>query len=115
MKANFLFIFLMIVSASQFCCESATYNEVAGQVTNPTYSQTIKPIMDNNCVQCHSKEADLFPILDTYEAVKIATQTGDVICRIDDQSCGRVMPQAGKMADVKINNIKKWAKDGFPN
>jgi hypothetical protein len=104
-------IFFMI----GFACDSATYEEIAGEVSNPTYAVSVKPIIATNCLSCHSETAGQFPTLETYLQLREATETGSVICRIDDQSCGAVMPQSGRMPQVNISTIKKWAANGFPN
>lgn len=115
MRALLFFCVLAIVVAMEFSCESATYEEIAGENANPTYTASVKPIMANNCLSCHSVAAGQSPSLETYAQVREATETGDVICRIDDQSCGKVMPQSGRMPQININTIKKWAANGFPN
>jgi hypothetical protein len=53
--------------------------------------------------------------METYSQVRAATENGDLICRIDDQSCGSVMPQSGRMPQTNIDIIKKWADNGYPN
>jgi hypothetical protein len=53
--------------------------------------------------------------METYAQVRDAAENGNMICRIDDQSCGAVMPQSGRMPQTRINTIKKWAANGYPN
>lgn len=106
---------LLIFSVIGFSCDSATYEEIAGEKSNPTYVVSVKPIITTNCLSCHSAAAGQFPTLETYIQVREATETGNVICRIDDQSCGTVMPQSGRMPEVNISTIKKWAANGFSN
>jgi hypothetical protein len=115
MKAIKFFVCLIIVLAIGFSCESSTYDEIAGENSNPTYTSSVKPIMAANCLSCHSVAKGQYPSLETYAQVREATATGDVICRIDDQSCGAVMPRSGRMPQVNITTIKKWAASGFPN
>lgn len=115
MKALKILILIAIGSYIGFSCESATYEEISGEATNPTYTTNVKPIVDNNCLSCHSAAAGQFPTMETYTQVRDAAENGDMICRIDDQSCGAVMPQSGRMPQTRINTIKKWAADGYPN
>lgn len=109
--------FFLIISFvySIISCGSSTYEDIAAKPENITYSNAVKPIIDNNCISCHGDLGNQFPKLDTYTQVKDATETGDVLCRIDDQSCGSVMPQGGRMTQTNINIIKKWAENKFPN
>jgi hypothetical protein len=51
--------------------------------------------------------------METYAQVREAAENGNMICRIDDQSCGLVMPQSGRMPQTKINTIKNWVSNGF--
>ena len=95
-------------------CESNTIQEIQGVVTNPTYNTNIEPVMTAKCTGCHSAGAQ-FPALDSYADVKEAVQNGSVICRIDDQSCGSVMPQEGKMPQATIDMIKLWKDQGYLN
>jgi hypothetical protein len=53
--------------------------------------------------------------METYVQVKDAAENGNMVCRIDDQSCGTVMPKSGRMPQVKINIIKEWVANGCPN
>ncbi|TRX16109.1 hypothetical protein FNW25_13230 [Flavobacterium franklandianum] len=108
-------ILIFITCCIGFSCETSTYDEVSGEVANPTYTANVKSIINNNCLGCHSDAAGQYPTMETYVQVRNATENGKVICRIDDQSCGAVMPQSGRMPQVNINTIKKWVANGFPN
>lgn len=115
-------IVLMIVgSIFIVSCESNTYKElevlvpVPDSTTSITYTANVASIMANNCTSCHSV-GGTSPALTTYAQVKAATDTGNVICRIDQtQSCGNVMPTSGAMSAVNIATIKLWKTQGFKN
>lgn len=111
---KFLIVF-MIVCIIGFSCDSKTYEEISGEVANPTYTNNVKPIIENNCLACHSAVAAELPTMETYAQVRDAAENGNMICRIDDQSCGGVMPQTGRMPQNRINTIKKWVANGYPN
>ena len=115
MKAIKIIFLILITCYFAFSCDASTYDAISGEVGNPTYSANVKNIIDNNCLSCHSAAGDQYPTMETYAQLKEATEKGDVICRIDDQSCGSVMPQSGRMPQTNINTIKKWAANGFPN
>jgi hypothetical protein len=115
MKKIFLVAVLVFVSVVGFVvnsCESNTYSEISPVVINPTYTKDVGPIIRSTCSGCHGSN---FPSLQNYAEVREATEKGDVICRIDNQSCGAVMPQSGRMPQVNINAIKTWAANGYPN
>lgn len=115
MKAIKISILILITCYIGFSCESSTYNDISGEVGNPTYTANVKKIIENNCLSCHSTIGDQYPTMETYAQVREAAEIGDLICRIDDQSCGSVMPQSGRMPQTNINTIKKWAANGYPN
>ena len=106
---------LLIACYLGFSCQTATYDEISVEVAIPTYTVNVKPIISNNCFPCHSAAGGQNPVMETYNQVLDATKNGKVICRIDDQSCGPVMPQKGRMPQTNINTIKKWAANGYPN
>lgn len=115
MKINKAFISFIASISSLVSCTSSTYEEISGNVKNPTYVANIEPIIKANCISCHSKNAQ-FPNLTTYTEVKDATQNGDVICRIDQtQACGSVMPQSGPMQKQNIDMIILWKSQGCKN
>ena len=115
-----IILFSILGSTLLLSCESKTYDDVAVTTMTPTYNNDIKTIIDNNCVSCHKAGGeDEGYLLDTYDAVKLATQTdinndgSTVLCRID-ASCGNVMPKSGKMEKSKIKLIQLWAKNNCP-
>jgi hypothetical protein len=115
MKAFKIIIILLITCYIGFSCNSSTYDEISVKVDIPTYQANVKPIIENNCLSCHSRAGGQDPTLETYVGVREAAEKGNLICRIDDQSCGSVMPPSGKMPQTNINIIKKWAENGYPN
>lgn len=115
MKKIKIISILLIASYLGFSCETATYDEISGEVANPTYAVNVRPIISNNCFPCHSAAGGQNPVMETYNQVLDATKNGKVICRIDDQSCGAVMPQSGRMPQTNINTIKKWVVKEYPN
>ena len=115
MKAIKIIILILITGYVGFSCESSTYDDISGEVVNPTYTANVKKIINSNCLSCHSAAAGQYPTMETYMQVRDAAENGNMICRIDDQSCGSVMPQSGRMPQTNINTIKKWAANGYPN
>jgi hypothetical protein len=107
----------IISFAFLFSCESSTYDQVSVETSNPTYLANIKPIIDDNCVSCHS-QGNQSRDFNTYALVKAGCETenspgnGTILCRID-ATCGAMMPQAGKMQSGKIKLIQLWAANGY--
>lgn len=100
-------VFLSLVS-----CQSNTYDEIAGAVTEPEYYKTnVKPIMTANCISCHNPTFGQTPYLETYLEVKASCQSS-LVCRIKG-SCGEIMPQSGSMPQTNIEIIDTWIVNGY--
>lgn len=115
MKKIKIISILLIASYLVFSCETATYDEISGEVANPTYAVNVRPIINNNCFPCHSAAGGQYPVMETFVQAREAAEIGDMICRIDDQSCGAVMPQSGRMPQATIDLIKLWVSKGYTN
>lgn len=110
---NLKIVIALVFGSIIASCQSNTYSEVGEVVTNPTYVKNVAPIVNSNCISCHN--GNQYPNLSNYDNVKEATLNGDVICRIDTQSCGNVMPQTGRMPQNTIDIVKLWAVNGYIN
>ncbi|MBC7440788.1 MAG: hypothetical protein H7250_12505 [Flavobacterium sp.] len=117
MKTYKTLLFLSFVVLTLFSCQSSTYDDISPKdVTNPTYAKNIKPIVDANCISCHSQSGTgQYPNMETYSDFREACANGKVICRIEGTSCGEVMPQSGRMPQSTVNLIKLWKAQGFIN
>ena len=126
------FIFLVLL----FIFSSCSYNELITGCTNPTASnydqnatidnglcvldiclseptflECVKPIIDNNCVSCHSYGGDAGDILLTdYNLIIEADNMYDII-----NSINNTMPKGGLMPQKNINVIEKWFENGAEN
>lgn len=97
-------------------CDSKTTQDLSPVVSNPIYTKDIAPIMNANCVSCHSN-GDQFPDLDTYEAVKFAsdgTNTDQLMCKIEG-TCGSIMPPSGALPSATVDMVKRWISNNYPN
>lgn len=93
-------------------CESRTYEEISDATpitAQVTYTKDVKPIIDGNCVTCHSSGADA---LTNYTLVKASID--NIINRISRPTGdpGK-MPQGGSLSPSQINIITKWKADGL--
>ncbi|MCZ8197156.1 MAG: hypothetical protein O9267_06095 [Flavobacterium sp.] len=115
--SNYIATFIIVLIFTS--CESNTYSEIEGEtiVTNPTYQKDIKPIIDSNCISCHDNGSGIggFPLL-TYDDVRLSTESGNLIFRIESATGELSMPRnATKLSPSKINLIKLWAANNYPN
>ncbi len=114
-KINILLI--LIISIIVTSCSTRTIQEISYEIpvgTVITYSKDVQQIFETKCVSCHNNNSQ-FPNLENYVQIKEACQNGNVFCRIDDQSCGSVMPQTGKMQQQTIEMVKLWRDQGYLN
>lgn len=94
-------------------CDSRTYEEVSENkpiVELVRYNQDVKPIVDNNCIGCHS--AGSFKPLVSYNDVK--NNIEGILNRIQraNGDPGK-MPQGGSLSQTQINIFIKWKADGL--
>lgn len=120
MKNNIIFI-----SALAFCtilvssCTNDSSSDLLGidEVDEVTYTNTVKSIIDNNCIFCHAAT----PIngapmpLTTYENVKDAVQNRGLINRISRaQGEPGMMPNGGtRLPQAIIDKVIEWNAQGL--
>ena len=106
-------IYILIPILFVVSCESKTYEEISDNTPIPEqvrYMKDIKPIMDANCISCHS--AGSFEPLANYSQVK--NSIDNIINRIQRSNGDPLkMPQGGSLSPNQINLFVKWKADGF--
>lgn len=104
-QINLLFIFTLFVV---FSCENHVQeNDLAEGVEcdpNTSFTTSIKPIIDNNCVECHG--GSRFPNLSTYSGV---SANANIV--LEEVESGR-MPTTGPLSIEQIDLIKCWVENG---
>ncbi len=82
---------------------------------NITFAGTINPIIQNNCLGCHSASSAI-TILKAYTDIKAKVNDGKLLCSVTQRSGCLPMPQGAPMlSDCKIKQIKAWIAAGAPN
>lgn len=115
MKKYILLAGLLISLSS---CDSSTYESLEEPqiiVGKATYELNVKPIIDGNCIGCHSIGGTAsFRPLTTFSEVRNAILNNNLLERIQRQNGepGQ-MPQTGRMSQDKINTILQWNTDGL--
>jgi hypothetical protein len=95
-------------------CDSRTYEDISDNkpIELPVkYTADIKPIIENNCIGCHSEGSFIKPLA-TYEQVK--NNINSILDRIQrpDGDPGK-MPKGGSLSPAQINTFIKWKADGL--
>lgn len=83
---------------------------------NVSFASHVFPVIQNQCMGCHSGSAPQGGILlSGYDAIASVANTGRLLGAIQHQSGFSAMPPSSKLDDCKIAIIKKWISDGTPN
>jgi hypothetical protein len=95
-----------------------TLNDPCSDTTNVTYSGTIVPIIQRNCISCHNTATpeNSNVQLSSYENVKIFVDNKQLLNSINHVVGITAMPQnSPKLDDCTIISMTKWIKAGAPN
>lgn len=103
----------------QFGCTSdSTSDLIDDSVGEVTYTNTVKSVIENNCLICHSlPPQNGAPMsLTTYEDVKNAVLNRGLLNRISlAQGTPGMMPNGGmRLPQATIDKIFAWANNGMP-
>ncbi len=85
--------------------------------TNVTFSGTIWPMIELNCIGCHSGPQPSGNIsLENYASIVVQAESGRLFGAISHSAGFSPMPKnAPKLSDCKIEQVKIWIEDGTPN
>lgn len=85
--------------------------------SNPTFSGTVKPILETYCNGCHGGGSPLGNVdYNTYAGVKTTVTNGKLLGSIQHKSGFSPMPQnANQLSACNIDKIKAWIDAGAPN
>ncbi|MEI7509153.1 MAG: hypothetical protein WCJ62_06770 [Flavobacterium sp.] len=133
MKNIKLFTVALVLSGITFfiSCDSRTLQDLKPAVaaTSVSYTNEIKPILDNKCINCHAG-GNTFPDLDTYDNVvnyqkgigpngynsgNGTLTTASLLCSVQSGSCtSQRMPKGGApLSDASITEIKDWIENNY--
>lgn len=133
-RKYFIFLFSAFVMFSfQQCSKGGDDNANPGgggggtpppacDLSNVTFSATIWPIINTNCVSCHSGASPNGGVrLESYATIVVQASIpvgsyGSLYGAITHNSGNNNMPQnADKLSDCNISKIKTWIDAGMPN
>jgi uncharacterized membrane protein len=109
-------IYLIATTALLISCESRTYEEISDNtpITQQVkFTTDIKPIIDANCIVCHSANGPAaYQPFTNYDLVKASID--DILDRIQRPTgAPGKMPQGGALPQSQINIFLKWKADGL--
>ncbi|MCK9401292.1 MAG: hypothetical protein M0Q51_15040 [Bacteroidales bacterium] len=119
-----LIIVLVILSSCYYDNEEELYPDQPNDcdTTNITFSGTIFPLINNNCIGCHggsTPQGNVF--LSDYATISAAAnipvgQFGSLYGAISHNPGNSAMPKNGtQLSDCNILKVKKWIDAGTPN
>ncbi len=85
--------------------------------TNISYATDIFPVIDANCIACHSGSAPSGNVsLSNYSEILAASQNGSLLGTIKHEPGWSPMPKNGnKLDDCTISKLEVWVAVGSPD
>tara|TARA_Y100000385_G_scaffold205065_1_gene212416 strand:+ start:288 stop:617 length:330 start_codon:yes stop_codon:yes gene_type:complete len=99
-----------------FLLYSCTYNELPiseiaiCETNSPSFSDCVLPIIENNCVSCHSENGGQYPFLTSFPEIISAVENDDLLARIKND-----MPPGNLMNSSDILIIENWIDENNQN
>ncbi len=99
-----------------FLLSSCTYNELpVSEITicetnSPSFSDCVLPIIEDNCVSCHSENGGQSLFLTSFTEIMLAVENDDLLGRIKSD-----MPPSNLMNASDILIIENWIDEGTQN
>lgn len=117
-----LLLFIVIMAGCYYESEEKLYpvKPDACELTNVTFSKTIKPILQENCFRCHSNLNYLNKgggiKLENHADIKAMVESGKLMGAVKHESDFIPMPEdGGKLTECEINKLQKWVDNGILN
>jgi len=113
------YTFLVLISVFLSGCTNDSESDLEDytQNENVTYNGTVRTIISDNCIRCHTEphqNGDPLALL-TYDDVKNAVETRGLIDRISSFDPAFGMPFGGpRLPQSKIDQIIAWKNANFP-
>lgn len=117
-KALFTVLFLTLaLSSCYYDSQEFLYPQASSCDTSAiTFAGSVKPVIDNYCVGCHSGGAPSGSVnLDGYQNVYSVAQSGKLVNAIYGTGGLIQMPPGGALSTCDLTKIKTWVKAGAPN
>jgi len=109
---------ILLLNGCYYDIEEDLYPPVGNcDTAGVTYSGTVVPLLQAQCVTCHGVDLASGNIkLDTYSSVKTVVDNGKLYGSISFSSGYSAMPKGGnKLNNCSIIKIKAWIDAGAPN
>jgi hypothetical protein len=113
---------IFLLASFSFSCkyyneEDLTPDPSPCDTTNVSYTNTVLPIFEDNCLQCHSTQiAEGNVILDTYDGAKVPALDGRLWKAVSwEPGYPSPMPKGGsQLSSCDQAKIRTWIDHGIP-
>ncbi|KAA1244127.1 hypothetical protein [Aquimarina sp. RZ0] len=118
MKIYFIKLLVFVFIFINISCENDSENDLIEVVTVPlvTYENSVKAIIDGNCISCHNDPPINFapmPLL-TFDQVKEAVDNRGLLDRVSSEDISFLMPAGGpRLPQPTIDVMIQWNTDGL--
>lgn len=109
-----VFLLLILLASCSYENLEDYYGDFVCDTVDITYSGTIYPIIDRNCLGCHYRGNSTSLNLETYEDIFQKVQDGRLLGTIRHEAGYSPMPQGGKLDTCAISKIEIWIDGGAP-
>jgi uncharacterized membrane protein len=118
LQSAFLIMFVGFTFAITGCYydnKTELYGNTVCDTANPTYTATIQPMINQNCIGCHGSSSPSGGIsLTSYDQVKVVATKGSLEGTMNQSGSYALMPPGGKLTTCKLNQVAKWIRNGAP-
>ena len=109
-------IVMLLQSCYYDSVEELYPNPVECDTTNVSYANDVWPIIESNCLSCHSGASPSGNIsLTNYDQIVAVANSGQLLGAIKHESGYSPMPKGGKLSNCDILTIEAWVNEGTPN
>ena len=118
-KWSVILILIAAVSGCYYDNEERLYPDLNSNcdTTGITWSGTIRPILQTNCLSCHSSAENAANggniDLESFASVKTRVEQGSLLGAMRHESPWSPMPKGGnKLDDCSITKVRIWIENG---
>ena len=117
LKTLFYMSLLLFVVSCYYDNEEELYGTTECNTEGVTYSQTVLPIIENNCYRCHDAASNFGNItIEGYDNLLTIVESGALIGVIKREQGYSPMPKnEPPLLECDIEKIETWINDGAPN
>ena len=110
----FLLGAVLLINSCYYDVEEDLYPTLECKTTGVTYTATVLPILQQNCLVCHNAQANFGNVtLQGYDNLMRYVNSGQLLGAIKHQPGFSPMPNnAPKLRECDIAKIEQWVADG---